>query len=292
MNKVGVIGCGLMGQGLVKNLLENGFTVTIYDINKEAVNKLVQKGAVRSENVQQLAKEVDRVILSLPSPALIEQLMLKEETGVLHAMQPGTYVMDMSTNDVQLTKQLHEAARQRQIEFFDCPLSGGPAGAESGALTIMVGGNEKAFPEILPVLKAVGENIEYVGQSGAGQTIKLCNNMVVAGIITLISEALLTGEQAGIPKEKIGEILQKGSAHTRVMDVFGPNILHETFEDVKFSLANMTKDLQLYNDLAEKNHVPTLVSQTTNLLFKTAKNKGCGSKDSTAVHEILAELSK
>ncbi|MGM8364010.1 NAD(P)-dependent oxidoreductase [Virgibacillus sp. W0181] len=290
MKKIGVIGCGLMGQGIVKNLLKNGYIVSIHDINKEAVGKLVEKGAVRSENVKKLAEEVDCLILSLPSPALIQKLLLEEDDGALQAMRPETSIIDMSTNDVQLTRHLHEKAQERKIEYFDCPLSGGPAGAEAGTLTIMVGGNEKAFASIQDVLKAVGENIDYVGPSGAGQTVKLCNNMVVAGVITLLSEAMLTGEKAGISKEKIAAILQKGSAQTKVMDVFGPNILQETFEDVKFSLANMTKDLQLYKNLAEQNQIPTFSSQNTNQLFNIANNKGSGSKDSTAVHEIIEAL--
>lgn len=292
MKKIGVVGCGLMGQGLVKNLLESGFIVSIYDINKKAVDKLVNKGALRTNSVRELAGTVDGLILSLPSPPLIKQLMLEEGEGALYMMHPHTFVLDMSTNDVRLTKHLHERASERKIEFFDCPLSGGPSGAEAGTLTIMIGGNEKAFSSILPVLQAVGENIEFVGPSGAGQTVKLCHNMVVAGTITLLSEALLTGERAGISKEKVAAILQKGSAHTRVMDVFGPNMLYDTFDDVKFSLANMTKDLGLYTKLAEDHAIPTFASQSSSQLFKIANNKGNSSKDATAVHEIITSLSK
>ena len=290
MKSVGVVGCGLMGQGLAKNLLKNGYTVFVCDINEQAVQNLVDIGAIKTKNVKALAQEVDFMILSLPSPKIIKQLMLDVEKGAFNAMQPGSSILDMSTNDVELTRELHEYAKVHKIEFFDCPLSGGPAGAEDGTLTIMVGGNKKAFPSILPVLRAVGKKIEYVGSSGSGQTVKLCNNMVVGGVITLLSEALLTGEKAGVSKEKMASILQKGSGQTRVMDVFGSNILEQNFENIKFSLSHLKKDINLYQKLAEHHQIPTLISQPVQQLFSTAYNKGKGQLDSTAVYEIFTEL--
>lgn len=281
-----------MGRGIVKNLLESGYTVFVYDIDKQAVERLVIKGAISSNNVISLAKEVDVMILSLPSPALIKKLMLDEVQGqgAFHVMKKGSYIVDMSTNDVGITEELHDSALTFDLEFLDSPVSGGPLGAESGTLTIMVGGNERAYNDVLPVLNAVGNQIKYVGGSGAGQTVKLCHNMVVGGIIALISEALLTGEKAGISKRKVASILQKGSAQTKVMDVFGSNILEDTFEDVKFSLDNMSKDIHLYRNLAENNEVPTFASQSVNQLYQIARNKGKGKLDSTAIYELFSEV--
>lgn len=292
MEKVGVVGCGLMGRGIAKKLLENGYTVWIYDIDKEAVQDLVGKGAIAASNVKTLAKEVDCMILSLPSPELIKKLMLDQENGALKVMQSGSSILDMSTNDVEITREIHDQAKLYGLEFFDCPLSGGPAGARDGTLTIMVGGNELMFPVILPVLNAVGKHIEYVGSSGAGQTVKLCHNMVVGGVIALLSEALLTGEKAGVSKKKVASILQKGSAHTRAMDVFGPNILNDTLGDVKFSLANMSKDINLYRNLAENNQVPTFASQSVHQLYQNAKLKGKDKLDSTAIYELFTEVGR
>ncbi|MFC7688119.1 NAD(P)-dependent oxidoreductase [Ureibacillus sp. GCM10028918] len=290
MESVGVIGCGLMGSGIAKNLLKNNYEVTIYDINDDAVRNLVNQGAIAASNPEELASQVDYLILSLTSPELVKQLVLDEDRGVLYRMNQDKFILDMSTNDVNLTRHIHEVAQTRGVEFYDCPLSGGPDGANNGTLTIMIGGNEERFKEILPVLQSIGKHIEYLGESGAGQTVKLCHNMVVAGVISLLSEAFLTGEKAGVPKEKLASIFQKGSGQTRAMDVFGVNILDQSFGNVKFSLANMTKDIHLYRNLAEDHQVSTFVSDMTHQLFTLGRNKGKGNLDSSAVYEVLAEL--
>lgn len=289
MTTVGVIGCGLMGSGIVKNLLQNNFKVLIYDINEKAVKKLVNDGAIASANPAEMASQVNYLILSLTSPSTIKNLLVNED-GILSKLKRGSVILDMSTNDVTLTTELHTIAKTHGVEFYDCPLSGGPEGAAKGTLTIMVGGNEENFSTILPILQAVGEYIVYVGKSGAGQTVKLCHNMVVAGVITLLSEAFITGEKAGVSKQTLAKILQKGSGQTRAMDVFGTNILEDSFENVKFSLANMTKDIHLYRKLAEDLKVNTFVSDMTHHLFQLGANKGKGHEDSSAVFNILKEL--
>jgi len=290
MTAVGIIGCGLMGSGIAKNLLKKQFKVHVFDINEAAVKSLVDHGAIASATPTDMASEIDFLIMSLTSPDIIKDTLLHEQNGVLFKMKKGSYILDMSTNDVQLTRKIHNTAEENGIQFYDCPLSGGPEGAANGTLTIMVGGSKDHFPTILPILKAVGKHIEYVGKSGAGQTVKLCHNMVVAGVITLLSEAFITGERAGVTKEKLAGILQKGSGQTRAMDVFGVNILDESFDNVKFSLANMTKDIHLYRQLAENSQISTFVSDITHQLFHLGKNKGKGQQDSSAVYTVLKEM--
>ncbi|WP_180271454.1 NAD(P)-dependent oxidoreductase [Fredinandcohnia onubensis] len=290
MTAVGIIGCGLMGSGIAKNLLKNHYKVHVFDINEAAVKNLVDHGAIAAGTPSEMASEIDFLIMSLTSPDIIKDTLLHEQNGVLFKMKKGSFILDMSTNDVQLTREIHKTAEEKGIQFYDCPLSGGPEGAANGTLTIMVGGSEDHYPTILPVLQAVGKHIEYVGKSGAGQTVKLCHNMVVAGVITLLSEAFLTGERAGVSKEKLAGILQKGSGQTRAMDVFGVNILDESFDNVKFSLANMTKDIHLYRELAENSQVSTFVSDMTHQLFHLGKNKGKGQQDSSAVYTVLKEM--
>ncbi|HJF32299.1 MAG TPA: NAD(P)-dependent oxidoreductase [Sporosarcina psychrophila] len=287
MKRIGVVGCGLMGYGIATNLVRNEYEVTVYDTNPEAVARVVNEGADAAKTIQELAKWSEVLILSLPSTTLVEHVLLHMEEGVLDNLNRGSVVLDMSTNDVARTRRLAETARKSGVEYFDCPVSGGPDGARSGTLTIMVGGSKEKFPEISSVLQTMGKYIEYIGESGAGQIVKLCNNMVVGGIISLLGEALLTGEKAGISKEKLAELFQKGSGQTKVMDVFGPNIIHGTFDDVKFSLANMLKDLHLYRNLAEDEGVPTSISAEALQLFTVASYLGADQRDSTAVAELL-----
>lgn len=284
MMQIGVIGCGLMGQGIITNLLQANYEVTIYDVNEAATLPLVEKGAVRAQDVSSLAGNVDVLLLSLPSPNIIQDILLKEAFPV---MREGTFVLDVSTNDVEITRQLAKKAKCNDITYFDCPLSGGPSGAHDGTLTIMVGGDQKKFPTMLPILEAIGKKIEYIGESGAGQIVKLCNNMVVGGIIGLVGEALKTGEAMGVKKERIAELMQKGSAQTKVMDVFGPSIITEQFHDVTFSLNNMLKDVRLYEEMAENISVSTDISKAVQQLYELAFEADKGDKDATVIYEIV-----
>lgn len=288
MKRIGVIGCGLMGYGIATNLLCKGYEVTVYDTNPEAVARVVEKGGSGAGSVQELAKSSDVIILSLPTTDLVESVLLDEGEGALHFLKSGSAVLDMSTNDVEKTRQLEQSASSAGISYFDCPVSGGPDGARTGTLTIMVGGPEKTFQQVSSVLQAMGKHVEYMGPSGAGQIVKLCNNMIVGSMISLLGEALLTGEKAGISKEKLGELFQKGSAQSKVMDVFGPAILQESYDEVTFSLANMLKDLTLYQRLASTVGVPTSISDGPLALFERANATGSGRRDSTAVAELLA----
>ncbi|WP_158541049.1 NAD(P)-dependent oxidoreductase [Sporosarcina sp. BI001-red] len=288
MQTIGVVGCGLMGYGIATNLVHKGYEVKVYDTNPEAVKRVVAEGATGVDSVPELAKLSDVFILSLSSTDLVEKVLLEGRDGALQNLKIGSAVLDMSTNDVARTRVLAQAACNIGIAYFDCPVSGGPDGASTGSLTIMVGGSQAEFPHVSSVLQAMGGHVEYMGPSGSGQIVKLCNNMVVGGIISLLGEALLTGERAGMSKVKLAELFQKGSGQTKVMDVFGPTIIHETFSDVTFSLANMLKDLSLYRNLAIAEGVTTAVSDAAYQLFTRASAEGADQRDSTVVAELLA----
>lgn len=284
MKQIGVIGCGLMGKGMIINLLKENYDVTIYDVNEDAMIPLIEEGATKANTVASLAAKVDVLLLSLPSPIIIQQLLLNEAFPV---MKQNSVVLDMSTNDVEITRQLAQKAKDEGITFYDCPLSGGPKGAKEGSLTIMIGGDPKTYPKIVPLLETIGENIEYIGESGSGQIVKLCNNMVVGGIISLLGEVLKVGESLGVQKGKVAELMQKGSAQNKVMDVFGPSILKEDFNEVTFSLANMLKDIQLYEGMMKHADIESKVSEAIQQLFELASKEGQGTKDATIVYEMI-----
>ncbi|MDC3411909.1 NAD(P)-dependent oxidoreductase [Aquibacillus sp. 3ASR75-11] len=291
MNKetVGVIGCGAMGKGIIKNLVKNGYHVVAFDVNQQALAAVVPLGAKPVIDKAEFFKQVTYCVISLPSPKLVREA-INGEDGALRYMASGGYILDVSTTDVETTRQLFDLSAQKEIAFFDCPLSGGPDGANKGELTIVVGGDKERFDGIDPVLRAVGKEIEYIGDSGSGQVVKLCNNLVVAGIVTLLSEALLTGVKAGVPATQIVEMMQKGSAQTKVMSVFGPNLLDGKHENVKFMLQHMSKDIHLYMKLAKQEKIPTFFSAMIEQFFSIAENNGKGEMDTSAVSQILEGL--
>ncbi|WP_209121617.1 NAD(P)-dependent oxidoreductase [Alkalihalobacillus sp. BA299] len=287
--KVGVFGCGAMGRGIIKNLVKGGYEVFAYDVNDQAMHSVIELGATPIYNKELIFRQVHYLFTSLPTTELVEET-IAGENGALHFMSSGTYILDVSTSDVETTRRIFEQAKQKGISYFDCPLSGGPDGADKGELTIVVGGDEVQFEHISPLLRVIGKEIEYIGESGSGQVIKLCNNIVVAGIVTLLSESLLTGVKAGVPAEKIASMFQKGSAQTKVMSVFGPNLISGDHENVKFMLQHMSKDIQLYMDLAKQEKIPTFFSAMVDNFYTIAKNNGKGALDTSAVSQVLEVL--
>lgn len=286
---VRVVGCGAMGAGMVKNLLKSNYVVSTYDPDTTKLREMEQLGATPVPTANSELKDIDIVLLSLPSSSLVRETIIGEN-GVLHHLREGTYILDMSTTDVELTRQLAQHAKEKGVFFLDCPVSNGPAGAESGTLTIMVGGEEEAFDQMLPLFEAIGKEIRYIGPSGSGQVVKLCNNMMVAGITTLLSETFLTGAKNGVDPKKIAEVMSIGSAQTKVLSVFGPNLLEDTHDDVKFFLNHMAKDIDLYMEMTKRSDTPALLSSIVDQLYKTAKRQGMGQLDTSAVGLVLEQM--
>ena len=281
--KIRMIGCGAMGAGMVKNLLKNGFEVTTFDPDPAKQDQMMKLGAKPVSLPVMDASSIDVVLLSLPTSLLVEETLMT----LLPHLKKDTFVLDMSTTDVGVTKRLSGLAQEAGVYYLDCPVSNGPAGANDGTLTIMVGGEEHAFQSVLPVLQSIGKEIRYIGSSGSGQVVKLCNNMMVAGIMVLLSETLLTGAKNGVDPNKIAELMSIGSAQNKVLSVFGPNLLNDTHDDVKFFLGHMTKDINLYSSMSREVHSPALLSSVVEQLYEVAKAQGKGHLDTSAVGQVV-----
>ncbi|GKV57333.1 oxidoreductase [Sporosarcina sp. NCCP-2222] len=281
--KIRMIGCGAMGAGMVKNLLKNGFEVTTFDPDPAKQDQMMKLGARPVSLPVMDASSIDVVLLSLPTSLLVEETLMT----LLPHLKKDAFVLDMSTTDVGVTKRLSDLAQEAGVYYLDCPVSNGPAGANDGTLTIMVGGEEHAFQSVLPVLQSIGKEIRYIGSSGSGQVVKLCNNMMVAGIMVLLSETLLTGAKNGVDPNKIAELMSIGSAQNKVLSVFGPNLLNDTHDDVKFFLGHMTKDINLYSSMSREVHSPALLSSVVEQLYEVAKAQGKGHLDTSAVGQVV-----
>lgn len=284
--KIRMIGCGAMGAGMVKNLVKNGYDVTTYDPDSTKQEQMMELGATPVSSSAYGLSSIDIVLLSLPTSTLVKDT-LNGSNGILHYLKNGSFILDMSTTDVGVTKQLAETAAAKSVHYLDCPVSNGPAGANDGTLTIMVGGEETAFHSVLPVLESIGKEIRYIGPSGSGQVVKLCNNMMVAGITVLLSETFVTGAKNGVDPKKIAELMSIGSAQNKVLSVFGPNLLNDTHDDVKFFLSHMAKDVNLYMDLTKDIQSPALLGSIVEQLYDAAKAQGKGHLDSSAVGQVV-----
>lgn len=281
-----MIGCGAMGAGMVKNLVKHGFDVSTYDPDSSKQEQMKELGASPVPSSTDELSSIDVVLLSLPTSALVQET-LTGDNGILMHLKRGSFILDMSTTDVGLTKLLAQAAADKSIDYLDCPVSNGPAGANDGTLTIMVGGEERAFESVLPVLESIGKEIRYIGPAGSGQVVKLCNNMMVAGITVLLSETLVTGAKNGVDPKKIAELMSIGSAQNKVLSVFGPNLLNDTHDDVKFFLSHMAKDINLYVAMTKEIQSPALMGSIVEQLYEAARLQGKGRLDSSAVGQVV-----
>ncbi|MBC7238212.1 MAG: NAD(P)-dependent oxidoreductase, partial [Chloroflexi bacterium] len=224
---IGFIGLGIMGTPMAGHLLKAGHKVVCYDVVPAAMENLVKQGAVAASSSKEVAARSEVVISMVPDSPDVEKVYLSED-GVLAGVKEGTLLIDMSTISPVTAKRVAEEAAKKGCPMLDAPVSGGEVGAKEARLSIMVGGDEKVFEEALPIFKLLG-NATYCGPSGAGQTVKACNQIQVALNFIGMAEALVLGAKAGIDPEIIIKVLSAGYAQTRVMDVRGPRVIKGDF---------------------------------------------------------------
>lgn len=287
--RVGCIGLGLMGKPMARNLLKAGFHVTVYNRSRAAIDMLVAEGAVAADAPEQVAQQSDIVITMLPDTPDVEAVILGEH-GVLAGAHTGLLVIDMSTISPLGTVRLANTLEQHGVHMLDAPVSGGDEGAIAGTLSIMVGGSEADFERARPVFSALGKTITYCGTHGAGQTVKSCNQVVVALIIAAISEGLVLGSKVGVRPEILLQVLSGGLAQNRVMDLRGPNMIKHRFEPggkAQFHRKDLGHALQLARAYDVSLPLTALVDQ----FFTTLVAHQQGNMDHSALMTVIETLS-
>ena len=288
--KIGFIGLGAMGSGMVGMLLKNGYQVTCFDINPEAIQKAVKKGALAADSPVGVGKETDIIILSLPSPRSVEETTLGDQ-GVLKGLQPGAYIIDMSTTDPVTTRKINDAAVSQGVHTLDAPVSGGPVRAEEGTLSIIVGGSKEDFESVLDIFNILGSNVFLVGPIGAGQTVKICNNAISAVHTAVMGEVLLTGVEAGVDPKVMLDVFRESSGGCYMIEHRIPStVLGEKYDPPSFSTDLMVKDVGLYLKTAREMKIPSIITGTTYQIYTAAQSSGKGPKDHTAVVQVIEEM--
>ncbi|WP_260287738.1 NAD(P)-dependent oxidoreductase [Peribacillus aracenensis] len=289
MKKVGLIGTGAIGKGVLKNLIKNNCDVLAYDISEKAKENIRNLGGFVANHPKEVIQFSEIVFLSLPSPQIIKDLFLGTE-GIAKEMKSHTTILDLSTIDPATAREMNDLCHQYNSHYFDCPVSGGPAGADEGTLTIMVGGDKDQFDNIVEYLGYIGSNIEYIGESGLAQVLKLCHNMIGAANIVALGEAFATGVKHGLSVKVMANVIGKSLAGSRPLEYFGPNIVNNTYDNVKFMLNHMHKDLGLYVNMTRQVGIPSFIGTNTYNLYNAAKTHNKGSLDHTAVCQIIEDL--
>ena len=243
MEKIGFIGVGIMGKPMSINLLKAGYEVSVHDLNRDAVNEIVKEGATAVNSPREAAQNSDVVITMLPDSPEVELVVLGPD-GVIKDLRDGMLLIDMSTIAPQTSKKVYKCLQQKEIEALDAPVSGGEVGAQTGTLSIMVGGNKIAFERALPILQTMGKNIIHIGEAGAGQVAKACNQIIVGMTIQAVAEAMTLAQKSDVDIEKVREALLGGFAQSRILDLHGQRIIDRNFQP-GFKVKLHRKDLNI-----------------------------------------------
>ncbi|KGA98805.1 tartronate semialdehyde reductase [Alkalihalobacillus alcalophilus ATCC 27647 = CGMCC 1.3604] len=255
---VGFIGLGIMGMPMTKKLLKNGFSVTVFDLNEEAVNMIAKEGATPATSGKEVAENSEIVITMLPKGEHVRAALFGPN-GVMEGTKEGLIIIDMSSVSPVDSKQMASQVAEKGVHFLDAPVSGGEPKAIDGTLAIMVGGEKVVFEDAKSVLEAMGTDIVLVGDSGCGTTAKLANQIIVNLNIAAVSEALTLAAKAGIDIEKMYQAIRGGLAGSTVMDAKVPMILDRNFKAGGRVDINM-KDLTNVMNTAHELHVPLPLS--------------------------------
>lgn len=288
MAKVGVLGIGMMGKGMVKNLIKAGYEVYAYDPFPEAAKKAEELGATVLASPKEVAENVEILLASLPTSQAVDDAV----TAALQGAKEGTVICDMSTAAVSVEKKLYEAAKAKGVGYLDCPVSGGPTGAENATMSILVGGDPGVFEKAKPIFQKIGGNIFYLGPIGSGQVLKMCNNIVVANTTIALAEAFTTAVKAGVSSKTVYDIFKVSTANSRALELYGTMMVEGTTEQTGFACKHMCKDVNLFTDLANDLKNPVLLSAITHQLYNTAVTKGYGNFDNAAVSKVIEDLTE
>ena len=286
---VGFIGIGTMGREMVRNLLKAGHAVRAFDLTEAAVADVVTDGAVRAKNPMDAARDSDIVITMLPDTPHVEAVIYGEH-GLLKSPPPGKLIVDMSTISPVAVRRIHADLQRAGVNFIDAPVSGGPLGAKNAALSIMAGGEADAFARAEPFFRAMGTTITHVGASGAGQTVKLCNQLICGINIQAICEALALGRASGVDLNLLRRVLLGGSAASWMLDKLGPSMI-EGDVGAGFRIDLMLKDLRLVQEHAQALNVPLPGTALVTSQYVDARAHGEGANGNQALFRVYDRMS-
>jgi 2-hydroxy-3-oxopropionate reductase len=290
---VAFIGLGIMGGPMAANLVKAGYDVVGANRSQGPVDALVAAGGRGAANAVEAARDADIVITMVPDSADVEAVVLGDGSagdGVYGAMRPGAIHVDMSSIRPDVSASLAAAARERGLRALDAPVSGGEQGAVEASLSIMVGGERADFEEATPVLEAVGKTIVYCGPSGSGQTVKAANQLIVAGTIELVAEAIVFLEAYGVDTDAAVKVLAGGLAGNRILDRKAEGMLARRFEP-GFRIDLHHKDMGIVTAAAREKGVVIPLGALVAQLIGSLRAQGHGALDHSALLKVVEQLS-
>jgi 3-hydroxyisobutyrate dehydrogenase-like beta-hydroxyacid dehydrogenase len=278
---VGLIGLGLMGKPMARNLLKAGFPLAVWNRSAAKADDLVQEGARLAANPRETATQADVLITIVSDPPALEEVLWGAE-GALAGLRRGSTYIDSSTISPDLARRVAADCAERGVDFLDAPVTGGDWGAKAGELIFMIGGKPETLERVKPVLEAMGKRFFLLGPNGAGQTVKLAMNLILALEVDALAEALALVTHAGVAGERLIEVLQSSMARAGVLDVKAPLILKNEFPR-SFPLRLMHKDMRLALDLARQQGLTLPAAAAAYATYSAVKDASTDDPDYAAV---------
>lgn len=286
--RIGFIGLGIMGQGMAANLLKAGFELTVWNRTITRMQDLVARGAHAGASPADVAARSDIIVTCVSDTPDVQTVILGEQ-GIIHGAGAGALVIDCSTISPQATREIAISLGEKDIFMLDAPVSGGSEGAARGTLSIMIGGASDQFERALPIFQAMGKTITHVGGHGAGQTVKLVNQVLVVGNCIAMCEALMFAQAGGVELQKTYNAISQGAAGSWMFTNRAPQIMARDWRP-GFTIDLQQKDLRLVLEAADELGVPIPVTSLVFQLYRTLQAQGVGSEGNHALVKALEHL--
>ena len=280
LTKIGFIGLGLMGRNMAINLIRSGHSLTVWNRTKSKMNELVHMGAIPADCPKDVAENSD-VMITMVSDSPDVEAVIMGHRGIIEGAHEGQLIIDMSTISPEVTRRIAPSLKEKGVEMLDAPVSGVDIGARDGTLSIMVGGAPKSFEDALPIFKAMGKRITYMGVNGMGQTAKLCNQVIVALNLQAACEGLMLGAAAGLDLNKLIEVLTGGASNSWQLANLGPKIVKRDFAP-GFRVKHQLKDIRLALEAAGSLNLPLPTTGLIQQIFRSAEAEGLGENGTQA----------
>src|SRR5210317_887110 len=287
---IGFIGLGLMGGNMVENLQNKGFDLVVMDLNKEAVARVVARGATTASSAKELAAASDIVMLCLTTSKVVEMLVYAED-GILAGIKEGAVLIDFGTSIPASTRKIGADLAKKGAGMIDAPLGRTPAHAKDGLLNIMAAGDPATFDKVKPVLDMQGENVFYLGALGAGHTAKLINNFLGMTTVRAMSQAFAVADRAGVDRQQLFDIMSTGPSNSPFMH-FCKNYAVDNVSDLGFSINNANKDLGYFLKMVEDLNTRAQIAEGTSANLQAAVDAGMGDGNVPEILDYFLKLEK
>jgi 3-hydroxyisobutyrate dehydrogenase-like beta-hydroxyacid dehydrogenase len=286
---LGFIGLGIMGFPMAGHLATNGYKLTVFNRTLRKSQDWIKKyNGTLCESLSELAESSEVIFLCVGNDIDVKNI-INGDDGIINYLKPGTILVDHTTTSAELPIELNKSLHLKEVSFLDAPVSGGQAGAESGILSVMVGGNKESYEDVKEIIGTYSKFIKYMGESGSGQLTKMVNQICIAGLIQALAEGINFSDEVGLNTKDVIEVISKGAAQSWQMENRWETMINGEY-DHGFAVDLMRKDLDIILKKAEKNNISIDITKVVNNYYKDIQKAGGGRLDTSSLLKRIKDL--